>query len=884
MFNFNRDYLTKLYGLCFEFEGFSMNFKDKELEIMYVEQFTEKEIKKSRIFNVYVVLLYLYNIYNALSKNNYIPLKTTNFTYAALILEFIFFMISCYYGPKTKQFYINKIIRFFLIYAIMLKEITFPSTELTKEKNISNFYRCFMNILGIFLIFLDFNYFIMIIVPIINLLTIVYVQYTQEYEKYYLLPDFIGAIFYQSFFFLLKKNELYNEKIKFFEFQENNQYIEYIKQLVDVLCMKIISFKKNYEILFMNKFASSFFEKYISNSVQPIKLSNTDKELLFDDSKLKMSYHLSKYMNDFFESLFIDSSYNEFNSEKKGKNLHEILNEILLDDNYNKEIFKRIGNFKIKIEESNYFYEIYARKLKFKEEIVELLFYDVTEVKLSEKIKAETKYKQKILGKIAHEFKTPLITIISLINNIVEYQKNHKCNQCGIAITNKLDHIANFSNYTIFLINDIIQYVSGSNDLKFTKLEINTREVLNFCHSVMKTLVECNEAKAHKIETKLLIDDEIDRRIIISDENRIKQILLNLISNSVKFTHSGYVKLKAKYLRESNDLEFTVKDTGVGIKPEEKHLIFQENIQLNLDQVYNVKGSGLGLSICKTLANSLGHDLNFYSILKKGTKFKLIIKCLQEEKIKNNIKYSDEGIKMKSIILNNDYININNLSLSNIKNDNMDVCEKKSNSYHSNQKDISNDKANKLILDKTPICNKTLNINDISNYILNELNDNNVSSDLLQLYNFSFNIRSIKFYDSNLTIVVVDDNKYIRQNTVNLVKSVFSILKIDDYSIIEGSDGIDIPNIVNKDIGNNIKCILTDENMTHLNGSEAVQIVRKLEEKNNLCKNYIVSLTAFDDQDTKNYIMKLGMNLIISKPMTKSSIMNILNNIQYLKK
>ena len=140
------------------------------------------------------------------------------------------------------------------------------------------------------------------------------------------------------------------------------------------------------------------------------------------------------------------------------------------------------------------------------------------------------------------------------------------------------------------------------------------------------------------------------------------------------------------------------------------------------------------------------------------------------------------------------------------------------------------------------------------------------------------------WYESNLTIAVIDDHKIIRQNTVNLIKSVFSSLKIDDYSIIEGSDGIDILSIVKNDKGNNIKCILTDENMIHLNGSEAVQIVRKLEEKNNLCKNYIVSLTAFDDQDTKNYIMKLGMNLIISKPMTKSSLMNILNNIQYLKK
>ena len=102
-------------------------------------------------------------------------------------------------------------------------------------------------------------------------------------------------------------------------------------------------------------------------------------------------------------------------------------------------------------------------------------------------------------------------------------------------------------------------------------------------------------------------------------------------ANSFKFdiecSQSGFVKLKAKYKSQTKTFVICVKDSGVGVKHEEKYLIFQEDIQLNLDQNYNVKGSGLGLSICKTLANSLGLELSFNSTNKKGSKFKLEFNC-----------------------------------------------------------------------------------------------------------------------------------------------------------------------------------------------------------------------------------------------------------------
>ena len=310
-------------------------------------------------------------------------------------------------------------------------------------------------------------------------------------------------------------------------------------------------------------------------------------------------------------------------------------------------------------------------------------------------------------------------------------------------IIEKLQHIENLSNYTIVLVYDIVQYVSCSSDLKIFKQEINLREVIIFCNNVLKTLVECNEMKADKIETLLEIDDNIDHLKIISDENRLKQILLNLISNSVKFTQTGFIKLKAKYITEKNTIEISVKDTGIGIKEDDNHLIFQENIELNIEQNYNVKGSGLGLSIVKSLANSLAYKISFDSEHKKGSKFRLEL-------------YSNEITKNSVQTKKSKFTNLENFE------ENNDFC-------HEEKKSM-----------ETPIMEFSLRksmFGDDIDRMKNEKNEN-CNDELFQTFNFGFTINVLNSKESNLSIVVVDDHKLVRENTVNLVKNVFSSLNI----------------------------------------------------------------------------------------------------------
>jgi CheY-like chemotaxis protein len=145
---------------------------------------------------------------------------------------------------------------------------------------------------------------------------------------------------------------------------------------------------------------------------------------------------------------------------------------------------------------------------------------------------------------------------------------------------------------------------------------------------------------------------------------------------------------------------------------------------------------------------------------------------------------------------------------------------------------------------------------------------------------FSYNILSnLNFMNDNSRIIVIEDQNLIRNSTIKLIETVLRDLNRPNFDVIGGCDGIDLLYYVIKDnLNSKIKCIFTDENMVYLNGSEAVRIIRKLEEMGKINKCFIVSITAFVDDYTKNNILSAGCNKIVSKPCNKSTIMEIIKN------
>jgi signal transduction histidine kinase len=839
MNDLKKEYLDKLLGISTEMEDFSLNFKDENLEINYRKSDLKELIKKSKISCIILIFTYILIIVYTLINNHEFVLNTF-ILLGVLGLELLITIIGHNIALNYKHFYSLMYVRFFLFYFTGIYMFHFrddKSDTITNYKFLHGFFN-YLNFLYLFMI--EFNYFMLIGIPVLNSLFIISLKFNGFFGQTNIYYDLIGMFTYYFATFFIKKEDYHNKRLVYYDNFKNNNYIDYIINLIDGLNNMVISSSKN-DIIFINNFTNEYLEKkgYFKN------ICNINEEI--KENELKTCYEGENFLNKkiscstkfFFESLVLD--YLPSFKFNPGTRLSKIMTEIQTINYFESNNIYKLGYFSINYQNSIEYFEVYLRKLKFKDEILEILIYDVTDVKQAEKINIESNLKQKILSRIAHEFKTPLITIITLISKLL------KINTEGSNF-NKVNllHVNNLSNYVLSLISDMINYVSNCTDLNLIITKVDLKDVILYCYNILNTLIECNENKQGKIKTILEIDDNLMNINVKTDENKLKQIILNLTSNAYKFTHSGFIKIKANIKKSSKMIQLYIKDSGIGIKEEDKKSIFQENFQINLDQEHNEKGKNIGLAITKNLANSMNLEVGFKSTYLVGSKF---------------------HIKFPPLVVVDYYKTFINLEcLSRVEQD----------------IDRSEDVLlfdNKLPVNQDEIITKRINY-DLIKYEEPEIKDSFEESLFVESGNNHIH-RSISFTlgfkDSQKDlIVVIDDHKLVRENTINLIKMVLKNFNCKNFDIIEGSDGIDLLRLVMKDKEGKIKYIFCDENMQYLNRSETVKIIRSLEVNKKIIKYYIVSVTAYDDDNTQRKIHESGFNLVINKPCTKTIISEIL--------
>jgi signal transduction histidine kinase/DNA-binding response OmpR family regulator len=243
------------------------------------------------------------------------------------------------------------------------------------------------------------------------------------------------------------------------------------------------------------------------------------------------------------------------------------------------------------------------------------------------------------LANISHEIRTPLNGIIGYSQllsqtNLTLTQKNYitSMSQCGIQLMK--------------IINDI---------LDFSKLSYGKMTVNNDCFDLREIIETINDTIKQKlIEKKQKINFNLHTNIphyIISDKQKLIQILINLISNANKFSDIGkHIDVNLNY--NSNLLEVSVKDNGIGISEEDQYKLFNTFVQVNNAKIKN--GTGLGLYITKKLVELLGGNINVESCLGSGTTFSFNIKIKQYNDFEKNINYNDVLLKDKYILIVDD--------------------------------------------------------------------------------------------------------------------------------------------------------------------------------------------------------------------------------------
>jgi PAS domain S-box-containing protein len=224
--------------------------------------------------------------------------------------------------------------------------------------------------------------------------------------------------------------------------------------------------------------------------------------------------------------------------------------------------------------------------------------------------------KAQFLSIMSHEIRTPLNAVIGATYLL---QKNPREDQIQ-----NIEILKISSQNLLILINNILDFNKiEANKIDFEETDFNVKNLINNL-----TLPFYPQAKEKGISLYTTFDGEIPD-LIISDPNRIAQILTNLLSNAIKFTDKGEVTMECKVIRKNDSdiiLKFSVTDTGIGISPENCKVIFDPFAQGNSSITRKYGGTGLGLSISQKLLHLLGSEIFVESKLGKGAKFHFTLK------------------------------------------------------------------------------------------------------------------------------------------------------------------------------------------------------------------------------------------------------------------
>ncbi|HRH67244.1 MAG TPA: response regulator [Bacteroidia bacterium] len=226
----------------------------------------------------------------------------------------------------------------------------------------------------------------------------------------------------------------------------------------------------------------------------------------------------------------------------------------------------------------------------------------------------QSKLKEEFLTTMSHEIRTPLNAIVGISNLLV------KSNKLPARETEYSRVIHLNSNYLLTLVNDILDLTKiDSGKLQLEKEEFDLRDNLEkLIHSFVSS-----DRFRKDVKLKLKLSSPFPEKIC-SDATRLNQILVNLISNAIKFTTKGAVVLAAEQIEDEDQwvtIKFSVQDTGMGI-PKEKHdLIFDSFVQASDSTTRVFGGTGLGLGIVKKLIGLFGSKIQLMSEVGKGSEF-----------------------------------------------------------------------------------------------------------------------------------------------------------------------------------------------------------------------------------------------------------------------
>ncbi|MFI3174272.1 MAG: ATP-binding protein [Bacillota bacterium] len=478
--------------------------------------------------------------------------------------------------------------------------------------------------------------------------------------------------------------------------------------------------------------------------------------------------------------------------------------------------------------------------------------------------------KSNFLANMSHEIRTPMNAISGMIDIILRETEDEE-------ITEYAQNIKRACDSLLTIINDV---------LDISKIESGKLEIIETEYSFSSLLNDVLTIATNRLDSKSLMfvtdfqHDLPDK--LIGDEVRVKQIMVNLLNNAIKFTQEGHISfhVSGDYTDGNLRLQFSVTDTGIGISEEDIEKLFVEFERVNTTKNRTIEGTGLGLAISKRLCEMMGGQIEVTSTLGVGTTFAITInqkytKYMPIAKVENS--KSILIFESRDLYRNSLEKACNELALDRVvccvlqselseslDEQTFDYVFTSSFYHHKVQEMLLKKNLNSKIVilaDNASIKTKydyaTLLMPTHSISIANFLNG--------KFLNDGSNRTHTNFIAPKCTILIVDDN------VVNL-KVAQGLMKPYQFSIDTAENGEEAVKAVQK---KKYDLVFMDHMMPIMDGIDATIAIRALDEEY-YKKLPIVALTANAIIGTEEIFIKEGMNDFLAKPIKLSSLNDVL--------
>lgn len=248
------------------------------------------------------------------------------------------------------------------------------------------------------------------------------------------------------------------------------------------------------------------------------------------------------------------------------------------------------------------------------------------------------KLKTEFFANISHEFRTPLNVILGTIQLIDVYHKDsEKTCEHFHKITRFMGAMKQNCYRLLRLINNLIDITRI--DSGFMQIQLENHNVVDVVEKATLSVVDYIESKS----VALIFDTDVEEKIIACDADKIERVVLNLLSNALKYTKPGGT-IWVNVFDQENQVQISVKDTGIGIPEEKLKSIFERFSQVNSSLTRDNEGSGIGLSLVKSLIEMHGGKVEAKSVLGEGSEFLILIPAITGQESNFNFNEPDKKL------------------------------------------------------------------------------------------------------------------------------------------------------------------------------------------------------------------------------------------------